>query len=74
MKGCLRARALLANRFPVRWEKKNESGIAPPRLGVCCDRLEELQIDEVGQIYIFSESLSIMGYPHHGLSTLRATN
>jgi hypothetical protein len=34
------------NRFPVRWEKKIESCIAPPQLPEwCCDRLEEGNID-----------------------------
>jgi hypothetical protein len=32
MKGFVRARAQTANHFPVRWEKKIESGIAPPQL------------------------------------------
>jgi hypothetical protein len=30
--GFIHRRARLANRFPVRWEKKIESGIAPPQL------------------------------------------
>jgi hypothetical protein len=45
-KGFFRARTRAVNRFPVRWEKKIESGIAPPQLpGWCCDRLEEGNID-----------------------------
>ena len=41
-KGFFRRRAQLANRFPVRWEKKIESRIAPPLMpGWCCDCLEE---------------------------------
>jgi hypothetical protein len=46
MKNSFRARAQTANHFPVRWEKKIESGIAPPQLpGWCCDRLEGENID-----------------------------
>jgi len=50
----------MANRILVRWEKKIENRIAPPGTsGWCCDRLEELQIEGVGRIYWFDESLSI---------------
>jgi hypothetical protein len=38
----------MENLFPVPWEKKIESSIAPPQLlGWNCDRLEEVQIDAV---------------------------
>jgi hypothetical protein len=75
MKGFFRRQARLANSFFVQWEKKIENRIAPPQLpGWNFDRLEELQIKEGGKIYSFNKTLSIMGYPHRGLSTLRATN
>jgi len=41
-----RTRAVMANRFRDEWKRKNENGIAPPRLpGWNCDRLEGDNID-----------------------------
>ena len=58
-KGFFRGRARTAKRFPVRWNKKIESGIAPPQLpGWDCDRLEGENIDVVRRIYSFIRRLS----------------
>jgi hypothetical protein len=60
MKGFVRRRMRLAIRFFAGWEKKTENRIAPPqRPGWCHARLEGLQIEEVGRIYISGEVLSI---------------
>jgi len=43
----------MANRFLVLWDKKIENGIAPPQFpGWCCDRLEEEDIEAVGEFIL----------------------